>query len=283
MESGSQIQSGTSSQRPFSSPSHPRLAYREALQRWPEIVRELDEGIGYVHLTGFPVEGTVGETARVFEALVSRLGKVTPHGASQETIWRVTPRRELNHVPTFSEAASEAPLHTDNSWVSCPEKYFALLAIRPASDGGDTFVFPVMELLNGFAATASGSAALRVLRERQFPFTMPAVFRSASEHAQGITPLATAPVIGGDNRFRFRYDVIQAGFQLRPDLALPESVAAIETFQAFLDEKLARTPGLRLERGDCLIANNQTVLHARSPFTDPDRLLLRARIAEVAQ
>jgi alpha-ketoglutarate-dependent taurine dioxygenase len=38
-------------------------------------------------------------------------------------------------------------------------------------------------------------------------------------------------------------------------------------------------PSVLLERGDLLIANNYTVLHARTDFSDPNRLLLRARIA----
>ena len=41
----------------------------------------------------------------------------------------------------------------------------------------------------------------------------------------------------------------------------------------------ATAPSTRLEAGDLLIANNYTVLHARTDFTDPNRLLLRVRIA----
>jgi alpha-ketoglutarate-dependent taurine dioxygenase len=247
---------------------------------WDRIREILDHGCGYVILEGFPVDDRPEpEISREFEELVGRLGPVTPHGASRQTIWRVAPRLGLDHVPTFSEAAGEAPLHTDNSWVEEPEQYFALLVIRPASDGGESLLFPVPEMLRAFAETAEGPAVIRTLSECQFPFAMPVVFRSETEHAARLTPVVTAPVIRSASNFRFRYDSIQTGFKVRPDLATEESVRAVELFNDFLVGLLRRSHGTRLERGDVLIGNNHTLVHARAEFTDPNRLLLRARIA----
>jgi len=240
----------------------------------------LDHGRGYVILKNFPVVGRPeSDISADLEALVSRLGTVTTHGASRQTIWRIAPRPNLGHVPTFSEADGEAPFHTDNSWVREPEQYFALLVIRPADDGGESLLCPVPELLRDFAQTRQGPAALRTLSKCQFPFAMPVVFRSDAEGAAKVTPVLTAPVVMSPSSLRYRYDVLQAGFRARPDLATAESVHVVEAFNDFLVGVRHNAPSTLLERGDLLIANNYTLLHARTDFTDPRRLLLRARIA----
>jgi alpha-ketoglutarate-dependent taurine dioxygenase len=247
---------------------------------WRAVRHILDHGRGHVILKGFPVANRPESAISAdFEALVSRFGTVTPHGASGQTIWRITPRADVKHVPTFSEAASEAPFHTDNSWVREPEQYFALLVIRPAVDGGASLLCPVADLLRDFAQTREGPAAIRTLSEQLFPFAMPVVFRSDSECAAKHPPVVTSPVILSGSALRYRYDVLKAGFAVRPDLASAASVRAVEVFNDYLTGVLQRSAGVKLDRGDLLLANNYTVLHARTDFTDPNRLLLRARIA----
>jgi alpha-ketoglutarate-dependent taurine dioxygenase len=247
---------------------------------WHTIRDVLDNGCGHVILKDFPVVGRPeADVSADFEALVSQLGTVTAHGASRQTIWRITPRPDLDHVPTFSEAAGEAPFHTDNSWVREPEHYFALLVIRPADVGGESLLCPVPELLRDFAQTRDGPAVIRILRERLFPFAMPVVFRSEAEGATRVTPVIASPVVLSRSTLRYRYDVLQAGFRVRPDLATAESVHAVEVFNQFVTGLRDRYPSTRLESGDLLLANNHTLLHARTDFTDPRRLLLRARIS----
>src|SRR5262249_59381516 len=91
--------------------------------------------------------------------------------------------------------------------------------------------------------------------------------------------VVTSPVVLSRSALRYRYDVLKAGFEVRPDLATAESIDAVEVFNEFLTGVRQSHPTIRLESGDLLIANNSTVLHARTDFTDPHRLLLRARIA----
>jgi hypothetical protein len=246
---------------------------------WDTIGEILDRGRGYIILRDFPVaDRPESDISAHLEAVVSRFGTVTAHGASRQTIWRIAPRPNLDHVPTFSEAAGEAPFHTDNSWVREPEQYFALLVIRPADVGGESLLCPVRELLRDFARTPEGPAVIRTLREQQFPFAMPVVFRSEAEGAAKVPPVVTSPVVLSRSTLRYRHDVLVAGFRARPDLATPERVHAVEAFNEFLIGVRENAPGTRLERGDLLIANNCTLLHARTDFTDPNRLLLRARI-----
>ncbi len=247
---------------------------------WGAIKEVLDHGKGYVIQNGFPVTGRPeADISADFEALMSRLGTVTGHGASGQKIWRIAPRPELDHVPTFSEAAGEAPFHTDNSWVPEPEQYFALLVIRPADEGGESLACPVAELLDDFARTRDGAQAIRTLSHNVFPFAMPVIFRGNAERAASVTPVITSRVILSRRAMRYRHDVLKAGFQVRPDLATPENVDAVEVFNEFLTGVRQTYPTVRLESGDLLIANNYSVLHARTDFTDPNRLLLRARIA----
>jgi hypothetical protein len=249
-------------------------------RNWHAISAILDHGRGYVILKDFPVAGRPeSDISADFEALASRFGTVTAHGASRQTIWRITPRPDLDHVPTFSEAAGEAPFHTDNSWVREPERYFALLVIRPADVGGESLLCPVPDLLQDFARTREGPAVIRTLRERPFPFAMPVVFCSETEGAATVTPVVTSPVVLSRSTLRYRYDVLKAGFKVRPDLATVDRVHAVEVFHEFLTGVRQGYPTIRLESGDLLIANNSTLLHARTDFTDPNRLLLRARIS----
>jgi len=247
---------------------------------WDKVRSDLNSDRGHVILKDFPVAGRLEcDISADFEAVVSRFGTMEGHGATGQKIWRITPRPDLDHVPTFSEAAGEAPFHTDNSWVRNPEEYFALLVIRPADVGGESLILPVPELLRDFARTRQGPAAMRALHLLQFPFAMPVVFRSEAEGAAKVTPVVTAPVILSRSRIRFRYDVLIAGFQARPVLATAERVDAVEAFNNFLTGVRETAPTIRLERGDLLIGNNWTVLHARTDFTDPKRLLLRARMS----
>jgi alpha-ketoglutarate-dependent taurine dioxygenase len=260
--------------------SHEIRSWQPHGHTWEEIRDILNHGRGYVILKNFPVAGRPeANVSAEFETVARRFGTVNPHGASRQTIWRITPRPDLDHVPTFSEAAGEAPFHTDNSWVMDPEQYFALLVIRPADDGGESVLWPVADLLRDFAQTREGPAAIRTLREQPFPFAMPVVFRSETESAAKVTPHVTSPVILSRSTLRYRYDVLKAGFQVRPDLATAERVEAVERFNEFITGVRRSAPTIRMEAGDLLVANNYTVLHARTDFTDPRRLLLRARMS----
>ncbi len=243
--------------------------------------RILDAGDGVVIFRGFPLAGSEDVIEASFAAFSRRFGEVRGHGVTQRPIWRVSPRAKLDHEPTFSETASEAPLHTDNSWVREPERYFALLVLRPARDGGDSIAFPIAPHLQRIARTPEGKAILRVLMEEEFPFATPAVFHDHRSHEEQVAAVVTAPVIGGASGFRFRRDVIDAGFHLRPDLVTSEKLGVLDAFEKTLHQAMKECAPVHLKSGEILIANNQAVLHARSNFTDPDRLLLRARMAVV--
>lgn len=260
----------------LSSHSRPCIYQSSMLSRFSgqQLRNLVNTGPGYVIIKGFSLQSSYDEICDRFAAFSERIGPLTGHGTSHVKVWPVKPRGPLNYIPTFSETASEAPLHTDNSWVDRPEEYFALLAIRPAHTGGESIAISVTDILSDLAMTEHGRKTLKILRENHFPFSMPDVFLDEKTRMS----IVVAPVIEGLNRWRYRYDVIQAGFQARPDLASPECREAIETVNETVTTMLANAPRFKLESGDILLANNHTVLHARTEFSDPERLLLRTRM-----
>ncbi|MBI1861342.1 MAG: TauD/TfdA family dioxygenase [Deltaproteobacteria bacterium] len=251
-------------------------AHGVALAQPSDLREELDRGTGWAVVKGFTVSGPLEEVSRRFEHFSHQFGPVSRHGQSGTTIWKITPRQDIEHLPTFSETASEAPLHTDNSWAPHPEKYMALLVVRPADKGGDSIVFSVDEALETFGRSLVGRRAICLMRQLNYPFATPDVFETnMSKRAVTI-----APIIDPSRGFRFRYDVIQAGFELLPRLATAEALWAVEVFNHFLNSWVERKANkIHLETGDILISNNHRALHARTPFTDCSRLLLRARMA----
>jgi hypothetical protein len=72
-------------------------------------------------------------------AFTSCLGKPTPTDPFTQTVaWDVIPLTDLpiGHTPTITEHRLASPPHTDSSYRDRPERYVALLVVRPAEDGG---------------------------------------------------------------------------------------------------------------------------------------------------
>ena len=205
-------------------------------------------------------------------ALTATIGKPTDHNGDKRVLWPVHPRQfEGEYKVTFSERAGEAPLHTDSAFAREPEKFGCLFVVREAEDGGgQSVIVNARHLIAELEASEDGRACLTILRDREFPFSVPdAFFRDER--------VVTAPVIGERPLIRFRYDSLMNGFELRPDLRTNERLWAVEHFRAAADELESRIT-YPLRRGEALIFDNHDVLHARTDFTDPGRFLIRVRM-----
>jgi alpha-ketoglutarate-dependent taurine dioxygenase len=241
------------------------------------IKKVLDEGAGSIVLRGFPLGVSESERDARYLTFAEQFGKVTLHGGSRSAIWHVSPKSQIaDRDRTFSEMADEAPLHTDSSFIDNPETYFSLLVVRPAKIGGNSISLPVSSVINALRREPGGPQSFKVLSEQKFPFATPAAFSDASAQA-GKRDTVFAPIFGETVPIRFRMDCILAGFAACPDLATPERVRAVHFFNDFL-QRYMQHGGKRLEAGDLFIGNNHRILHARTFFSDPDRLLLRVRI-----
>lgn len=252
-----------------------------AATEYKKVKKALTEGPGFAILTGLPMDGLAREDIDLlYTAVATMFGDITLHGGKNKLVWEVTPNQEVGERQrTFSELPYEAPLHTDSSFLRRPEDYFALLALREAEDGGNSIVIPIRQVLKELAREARGPAVIKTLKQ-PFPFELHAAYDSQAGLPNAVRVI-TAPILEKGPKIRYRFDSIEAGLHHRPDLATPERVAALHYFDAFIRRFLnSNQAGLRLRRGDMLIGNNRTVLHARTAFLDPNRLLLRVRMTE---
>lgn len=205
-------------------------------------------------------------------ALTAAIGKPTDHNADKRVLWPVCPRdMGADYRTTFSEEAGEAPLHSDSAFVRDPEKFGCLYVVREAEDGGGRSVLvSVRPVVADLASTEAGRECLAILEHSQFPFWVPDAFFKDER-------IVLAPILGDRPFIRFRYDSLMNGFELRPDLRTNERLWAIEHFRAAAGECKARIT-YALRRGEALIFDNHNLLHARTNFSDPDRLLIRVRM-----
>ncbi|GIH25050.1 hypothetical protein Aph01nite_33600 [Acrocarpospora phusangensis] len=169
-------------------------------------------------------------------------------------VWPVQPAT-TDPGETFSRRDGEALLHTDAAYRADPEPLFALFCVRPARDGG------LSRLLHAADAVAGlDDGILGALRRPQWRWVPPRVFGGERD-----TP---RPVLEPDGAIRWRFDNLDVGSEL----------ADVAT--AFRDhvETHPRLVQLPLATDSVLICDNRSMLHGRTTFADPGRLLLRVRL-----
>jgi len=104
---------------------------------------------------------------------------------------------------------------------------------------------------------------VRSLRASEWSWKVPEVF------AQNPDDSAVNQPVLGLHDIRWRQDNL-----LQPDV---EQIATAERFAAFLHSH-PRVTELKLSAGEVLVCDNRRALHARTKFSDPDRLLYRTRL-----
>lgn len=245
----------------------------------------VDNEFGYCIIKKFPLKSlSESKIINNFSNFLKLFGIIShSHGPNQQWISRVQARPNLNHKFAYSESNFEIPPHTDNAWSVIPDKYMSLLAIQPADEGGYTKIFSIKQILEQLVQTTFGNEVINILKTNIFPFAAPPeslTETQLSEQKNLKKHIALAPILGKNNTIRYRYDIIQKGFRFYPELATEENIFAVETFNVFLTKFFKNCEEIRLEKEDILLANNHLVLHSRTSFTDPARLLLRARLQE---
>ncbi|GGN99378.1 TauD/TfdA family dioxygenase [Nocardia rhizosphaerihabitans] len=176
--------------------------------------------------------------------------------------WAIRPRQEHG---TFSQTNVEAPLHTDAQYRDNPEGAFLLACARPAETGGDSIVLRVSDLLESLAARPGREDLLHLLTASIWRWRTPPVFG-------GPRISAPSPILkfrpDGTPTMRWRLD----------NLVVDEKCdwAARVVAEAAATHKARRL--LRVTAGQILVCDNATVLHGRTAFTDPKRLLWRVRV-----
>ena len=212
----------------------------------------------------------------LFVLLASGIGTPSATDSSGTIIWNVTPAPNpaAGYHATITEHSLAASLHTDSSYKSEPEDFVALLAVRPATVGGETHVLESSRLLSRLDKSRSGKDCLQVLSSEQYPFRVPDAF---TRNRSRLDPeWIVASILSDGERLRFRYDTIVDGLSCWTAVS-PEALWALNYFYEALT--LSERYVFKLRAGDILFLNNRSVLHGRSAFSDGSRLLLRIRLA----
>jgi len=246
-----------------------RLRTPEALRRddfdFPRFDRRLqaayDEvrcGRGFALLRGLPVDAlTREEFIAAVWGIGTRFGRAISQNAQGELIGHVIDASKEEATPRMFRSNLELRPHTD--WTAM----LSLACWQSAASGGATYV-------------ASALTIHEEIKRRAPEFLAPLYngfhYHRLGEEGEGEEPVSPyrIPVFGfkdGQLSCRYQRAGIAAGHRAA-DIPLTDlEVRALDLF-----DEVAKAPQHRLafylERGDMLIVNNYTMLHARTGFTE---------------
>lgn len=194
-------------------------------------------------------------------------------------IWDILARDETlksGHLPTYSEHAATAELHTDTQYFLRPERYLSLYFVQPADCGGGKSMLRDNGCIqNNLARSQDGRWAMDFLRSQPLPFRIPTTFTADQDpHTIEVT---LAPIFGSRPGIRYRLDTLRRGLEARPDYDTPEARRAIAILEKEIDDPTSRVDSM-CQADDFLVINNHEILHGRGSFSDRKRHALRIRI-----
>lgn len=239
-----------------------------------EVVRhEALHGTGMVLLRGFPVGRLSGdEIAMFFWGIGLRLGRAVSQSVMGDRLGHVIDVTDVDpHARAYRNRTELTP-HCD------PTDLLAFLCLATAAEGGES----------RFVSSLTVHEEIRETR----PDLLAHLYRGFHYHRFGEQEAGTGPVTPWrvpvysvcDGLLSCRYvkEYVEVAADEDPDIEITDvEREALELFEA-----TAQRPDLRiaftLQPGEAIIANNYTVLHARTAFTshpDRERELLRLWMA----
>ena len=230
-------------------------ALGERLRRAHDEVRS---GRGFVLLRGLPFDGLAVEDfiAAVWGA-GTWFGEPLSQNAQGELIGHVLDASSEDATPRMYRSNLELRLHTD--WTAM----IALACWHMAQSGGASFLTSAVTVHDEI--------------ERRAPELLEPLYRGFHHHRLGeegpgeepVTPyrIPVFAMRGGKVSCRYQRSGIAAGHRALGVALTERELAAMDLF-----DELARAPEHRLafllERGDMLVINNYTVMHARTRFVE---------------
>jgi hypothetical protein len=224
-----------------------------------ELRRRLQDGPGFVLLRGLPLRDWTGDRCRLATWGIGwQLGSHVSQNVRGERLVDVSDVTGQDPSPRQYRTSQELRLHTDPT-----SDLIGLACVQDAKSGGESVIASAVAVHNRMMATR--------------PDLLELLYRGFHWHRFGEGrpedgPLTRelVPVFAQQSgRLSCRYvrSPIAAGHR---DAGLPLTDLQIEALDCF--DRLASSPDLRisfrLRPGDLLIANNLTVLHARTRFED---------------
>jgi hypothetical protein len=206
-------------------------------------------------------------------ALSSILGRPTRTDQRKSQIaWPIHFDPTAGENPTFSQTMGEAEYHTDTQYFAEPERYFGLFCVVSDKPGKGT-----NHLVDGAALRRkieSQDPELVSLLQQDYPFRVPTAFtKNASDDD---VEIIWAPILQNDGSVRYRKDTIERAMKL-PGISISKEQR--ESLRIF-DKMIAGVEPFEhhLQPGEAIFVNNHNLLHSRTPYDDPRRLLYRVRM-----
>lgn len=226
--------------------SYPELMPAEEIGA--DIAQRFADGAPFVHVQGLPILGEVSQRDTFITDAASAVGELTLTGNVQGSeLWQLNSGTSPN--------ASRIPFHTDNPFYENPEQVVSFWNIRSSAQGGENVILPITSLVDWMADQPQHAELLDELKTREVPF----VFKENEATGSILQPDT------GTARYDQKYiDSAQTELGLR--------------FTKALNEAKVLAYSVKLDEGDALFFNNRTTLHARAPYSDPNRLSIRVRM-----
>ena len=219
---------------------------------------EVRSGRGFVLLRGLPVDGrSLDEFVAAVWGIGLHFGHALSQNAQGELIGHVVDASREDPTPRMFRSNLELRLHTD--WTAM----LSLACWQPSQSGGASIITSALTVHDEIA--------------RRAPHLLEMLYRGFHYHRLGeegpgeepVTPYRI-PVFcqrNGQLSCRYQRAGIAAGHR---DLGVALGATEIEALNLF--DEVARAPENRLafhlDRGDMLVVNNFTMMHARTAFTE---------------
>ncbi|MBQ90082.1 MAG: taurine catabolism dioxygenase TauD [Acidimicrobiaceae bacterium] len=227
------------------------------------IRNEVLHGSGMVLLRGFPVDRLSADAvATFFWGIGLRLGRAVSQSVMGERLGRVVDVTDVDPHARAYRNRSELTPHSD------PADLLAFLCLAAAAEGGES----------RFVSSYTVHEEIRAAR----PDLLPVLYRGFryhrfGEHEPGCPPVTPwrVPVFSvyeGLLSCRYVKEYVEIAADEEPDVEItPAEREALDLFEATAQRDDLRVR-FTMRPGEAIVANNFTVLHARTAFTShPDR------------
>lgn len=225
--------------------------------------REIREGLGFVILDRLPMDRfTREEATALYWLLASMIARPVAQSWDGKMIYHVHDKGKPpgNGVrPDVTNVGQN--FHTDNSYNLCPPHYLGLLCLQTAKSGG------ISRLISFAAAHNEMRRRHPDLLQRLY---RPFFFDRQREHAPDDVMTTYHPMFENDDGAlvaRLSYRQVVYGYELAGEALDPEGRAALDAFEAILDEP-EMWKDFYFEPGQIQLLDNRRCGHCRTAFED---------------
>lgn len=214
------------------------------------VVEQFENSAPYVHINGLTFDKLPHESAtESIRAIASNIGSLAlTNDNPTSDVWTLDGKT--------SPSKDRIPYHTDSPYYAQPEDIVSFWNMKESGDGGENVILPIERVLS----LADGSTQTAELLEELSQLRVD--FQHEGHSAAG--------TIIDQHYMAVRFD--------RRYVLGAKAAELANRFQSLLEGADSIADIIKLHQGDALFFNNTTTLHARLPYSNPDRLNYRVRI-----